>query len=337
MADRVGPTGPTSRPPRILITTCMKNEGPFVLDWIAHHRAIGVTDFLVFTNDCTDGTDHLLTRLEERGLLRHLPNPAKLLPGFVPLQPAAHHYTMAMLPYLRPDYVIATDVDEYINIHAGGGQFSDLFAALPPFDVLSISETNFGWNGRHHFEPQPVVERFTQSDGQIPRPRFRRRGVKSILRTGAPITVKNHRPLADPASAPKLRWFDGSGRPVSPEFIISEDNGYDCRGCYDLVQLNHYATRDLESFVVKSDRGDVVSPDHHVGRRYWRVRNIEGEEDITILRLNESVAKERMMLLSDQATADLHARSIEAHRAKIAELRTREDLQLLWALGDKSS
>ena len=45
---------------RTVIVTCMKNEGPFILEWIAYHRMIGVDDFLVYTNDCDDGTDSLV-------------------------------------------------------------------------------------------------------------------------------------------------------------------------------------------------------------------------------------------------------------------------------------
>lgn len=48
------------------IVSTMKNEGPFILEWIAHHRAIGVDDFLIYTNDCTDGTDRLLDALARR-------------------------------------------------------------------------------------------------------------------------------------------------------------------------------------------------------------------------------------------------------------------------------
>ena len=31
------------------IVTTMKNEGPFILEWLAYHRAIGVDDFLINT------------------------------------------------------------------------------------------------------------------------------------------------------------------------------------------------------------------------------------------------------------------------------------------------
>ncbi|MES2816741.1 MAG: glycosyltransferase family 2 protein, partial [Pseudomonadota bacterium] len=52
---------------KITAVLCVRNEAAFLLEWLAHHRACGVTDFLVFTNDCDDGTDAMLDRLEALG------------------------------------------------------------------------------------------------------------------------------------------------------------------------------------------------------------------------------------------------------------------------------
>ncbi|MEO0944249.1 MAG: FkbM family methyltransferase, partial [Pseudomonadota bacterium] len=57
----------TASEPTFLIPTCMKNEGPYLLEWLAYHRSIGIQGYIVFTNDCTDGTDLMLDRLDEMG------------------------------------------------------------------------------------------------------------------------------------------------------------------------------------------------------------------------------------------------------------------------------
>ena len=57
---------------RILLVATMRNEGPYVSEWLAYHRSIGFTDVLVCTNDCVDGSPELLDRLEQLGLLVHL-------------------------------------------------------------------------------------------------------------------------------------------------------------------------------------------------------------------------------------------------------------------------
>ena len=65
--------------PTYQIVTTMKNEGPFILEWIAYHLSIGFTGFTVFSNDCDDGTDQIIVRLQELGVACHVEN--KLKPG----------------------------------------------------------------------------------------------------------------------------------------------------------------------------------------------------------------------------------------------------------------
>lgn len=57
---------------RVLAILCVKDEAAVLAEWLAHHRSIGVTDVLAFSNDCSDGTDALLDRFEAMGLLTHL-------------------------------------------------------------------------------------------------------------------------------------------------------------------------------------------------------------------------------------------------------------------------
>jgi len=57
----------TSKHGRITAVSMMKDEAPYLLEWFAHHMAVGFTDILVYTNDCSDGTDAMLMRLEELG------------------------------------------------------------------------------------------------------------------------------------------------------------------------------------------------------------------------------------------------------------------------------
>jgi hypothetical protein len=73
----------------VMAVSMMKNEAPFLLEWFAHHLAVGFTDILVYTNDCTDGTVEMLQRLEELGLGNHRPN--KIPEGVKPQPSALKH------------------------------------------------------------------------------------------------------------------------------------------------------------------------------------------------------------------------------------------------------
>ncbi|HSF91360.1 MAG TPA: glycosyltransferase family 2 protein, partial [Paracoccaceae bacterium] len=52
----------------------MKNEGPFIPEWVAYHRAIGFTDIIICSNDSTDGTTELLDALDAGGYIKHFKN-----------------------------------------------------------------------------------------------------------------------------------------------------------------------------------------------------------------------------------------------------------------------
>ena len=66
-------------PPRHTLISSVKDEGPFLLEWVAHHLVLGFDRILIASNDCSDGTDRLLAALDGAGYVRHVPN--KLKPG----------------------------------------------------------------------------------------------------------------------------------------------------------------------------------------------------------------------------------------------------------------
>jgi FkbM family methyltransferase len=307
--------------PRVLVTTCMKDEGPFILEWLAWHRAVGVTDFVVFTNDCSDGTDRMLEHLAARGELVHLPNPA-LATASPAFQPHALTYTHYLPAFRDADFVISMDVDEFLNIRCGAGRLPDLFTAAGPFDAISVSELNHGSNNRLDFEPGWIRPQFPAHESETPGQRRARRGVKTITRLSPKVDkIRNHRPdMVHDALPP--RWLDGSGRHTDWFHADGTQNGMDARGCYGLVSLDHYALRSLGSFFMKTLRGDVVVANKQVSLRYWKVRNRNEFATSTYHPGVEaaSAAYHARVFESDPALMALHAASCRWHSEKIMEV-----------------
>ena len=50
----------------------MRNEGPFIVEWLCWYRMLGFTDVVVVTNNCTDHSPHLLDALQAAGLVHHI-------------------------------------------------------------------------------------------------------------------------------------------------------------------------------------------------------------------------------------------------------------------------
>ncbi len=306
--------------PRVVVATCMKDEGPFILEWLAWHKAMGVTDITVFTNDCSDGTDLILDRLADLGHVQHLPNPAFAFDSTA-FQPVALNYAHQLRAMRAADFFISMDVDEFINVTCGDHSLSALFDRVGPFDVLSMSEVNHGSNGQEHYQRGWMTELFPAHQTTSPGKFKSRRGVKSIVRLSDRVErLRNHRPDMRDDLGPIL-WLDGSGR-ITGHFLADRtENGHDCRRSFDLARLEHFPLRSLDSYLAKMYRGDVVITGKQVSRTYWRTRNKQDENSTGYEeQLKRSKAWFKTHLAKDKPLMALHDTACAAHEAKIAEL-----------------
>ncbi|WP_424978114.1 glycosyltransferase family 2 protein [Leisingera sp. S232] len=312
--------------PKTAIVTTMKNEGPFILEWLAYHRMIGVDDFLVYTNDCTDGTDTMLQLLQEKGLVQHRENPFRstdLKPQHAALQAAEDEPVIT-----GADWLICMDVDEFINIKCGGGHLSDLFEAVGEANMISMTWRLFGNNDVRDFTGGLITQEFTRCAQEVTRKPHQAWGFKTLFRnTGIFKKLGVHRPKGlKPQLWEDIRWVNGSGRDMPREMFRNGWRSSMSTYGYDLVQLNHYAVRSAESFLVKRDRGRVNHVDRDQGLSYWFRMNNNAEEERSIQRMIPALEAEMARLLADPDIAAAHDYACRKHREKIEELKTRSDM-----------
>lgn len=309
-----------------VIVTCMKNEGPFVLEWLAHHRATGFGGFLVYSNDCTDGTDHLLDVLQAKGQIQHRRNPFRES-GLRP-QHAAFRAAEDEEIVKRAEWLACIDVDEFVNVKCGNGTLDDLFAHIPDAALISMTWRLFGNGDQRRFTARPVIEQFLRCAPEFIRRPHQAWGFKTLYRkAGFANQLGVHRPKDfDPEASQKLLWVNGSGRPMPRTVFQRGWRSTPATYGYNLVQLNHYVVRSAESFLVKRDRGRV----NHVGRDqglpYWFRMNNNAVEDRSILRRLDAMRRELDALIRDPEIRSAHETCIENHRAKIASLKA--DLEI---------
>ncbi|MEM9425206.1 MAG: glycosyltransferase family 2 protein [Pseudomonadota bacterium] len=318
--------------PTLLTFTVMKNEGPFILEWVAWQRLMGVDHILVLTNDCDDGTDRILDELDRMGIVTHLPNPLVISPLDSAMRRQPHMAGIAYAKRLRiwrdADYVLLADVDEFPCLRGGDPSLKSLLNRLGWPDVLTMPETVFSTGGVVEFRDRPVTQQFTHSSSMTPGKWRSRRGFKSISRVDPRLVIRNHRPIAKAQVAPSLNWVDGSGNRFPDDLRHVHQKGSDARGMFDLVTVNHYALRSLESFLVKHARGDAVVAGR-IDHTYFRRRNRHKGPNTEMLANGTRLEEEIATLKTNQRLADLHAATVEAHVAKIRKLRDQPIFQEL--------
>ena len=315
---------------RALIVTCMRDEGPFILEWLAHHKAIGFTDFLIYSNDCEDGTDLMLDRLMEMGELTHIPNPplGKKTVQWQALSDAATQPIMQEV-----DWIYGTDVDEFLNIKVGDGHLNDLFAASPETTGLALAWRMFGNNGIAAFQDLPVTEQFTRCAPSGMLWPWRAIQFKCLYRNdGSYEKLGVHMPKKpNPAKQPQTIWRDGSGNPFpghSPKGSTLIPTFADQ---YELAQINHYALGSAENYLVKQMRGKPNHSTDPIDLAYWADRNFNDIEDVSIQNTAKLSAPILSQYKSDKTLADLHEKSVIWRRTQIRHLLTESDPFYLYA------
>ncbi|MCJ8336128.1 MAG: glycosyltransferase family 2 protein [Epibacterium sp.] len=316
---------------RTLAVLTVRNEAAFLLEWLAHHRTVGFTDFLVFSNDCDDGTERMLDRLQHMGLLTHVRNDGPYANQgiqFTALKRASKH------PLVREaDWILTCDIDEFVNIHAGDGRLSDLFAALPDADAITLTWRLFGNGDRVRFSASPVTEHFTRCAPAVIHWPWRAAMFKTLYRNdGTYRKLGVHRPrgIKEKERLEGYRWFDCTGRELSADFKTKRLFSNYGQDNFKFAQLNHYPLGAMESFVLKSDRGRVNRSDLPLGMDYWVERNINVDEDQSIARYRDARSALVEEYLSDEPLAKLHARSVVWRHERFSQLMRQEPFRALF-------
>ncbi|MEM6478278.1 MAG: glycosyltransferase family 2 protein [Pseudomonadota bacterium] len=304
------------------VACTMKNEGPYLLEWIAYHRSIGFDGFLICSNDCSDGTNLMLNRLDAMGIVIHMDNPQG--PNMDP-QRSAYSKIRHHEAYKSAEWVLVIDADEFLNVKTGDHSVQALIKACPDAGAISPCWKMMGSAGEIEFAPERLVtERFTRGSTNDTPENGLIWGFKTLLRPDKFDYLGVHRPRFHKSKPlPEeghVRWYNGSGIDQGTRWY---ENGWRCNAeCYgyDLAQINHYAIKSREDFILKRLRGTANAGNNkgRINHEYWEKYDINATEDATIW--TAGIRAELDKLLSDPDLAALHRAALDsAHRTLAAQ------------------
>lgn len=326
MLKRTSPHG------TLLALSTMKDEGPGVIEWVAHHLAVGFTDVLVYTNDCSDGTDDILKRLQALDIgVHHRDN--VMPPGIKPHPSMLKHAHDEEL-VRKSDWLLVLDADEFLCInHASGtldGLVGDLQAAGA--DAMVITWRIFGSAGVRDWSRAPITDQFTWAA-----PPFWNKGwgVKTMLRFDPRyLRLGMHRPIIksqhkDTDYPEKVVWVNGSGRVLEDWFKFRGWRSIRRTVGFDWAQINHYALKSMDAYSLRKFRGNANLKKDKYNADYWSLQDRNEVQDLNIQRHAARRAEIMAELLTDPELARLHDAAHARAEARLAEYRTSEAYQAL--------
>jgi hypothetical protein len=299
----------------------MKDEAPFLLEWYAHHLAVGFTKILVYTNDCSDGTDDMLIRLEELGLGYHRRND---IPEGVKPQPSAMKYAQVEPKVAEADWILMFDADEFLCINYGDGTLDPMLDAAGDANGIVITWRIFGSGNVVDWSRDPVSEQYLYA---APPTWNKGWGVKTLFKFDPDKwKIGIHRPSIknkhlETGFPDTVKWLNGSGLPMEDYFKFRGWRSIRRTVGYQWAQMNHYAVKSIDSYAIRKLRGNVNNKKDKYNADYWSLQDRNEVYDDKILRYTERRKQIMDELLTDPVLARLHWAAIDRVEARLDEYR----------------
>jgi len=310
---------------RVTAVSMMKDEAPYVLEWFAHHLAIGFTDILVYTNDCTDGTDDMLIRLEELGLGHHRRN--VIAEGIKP-QPSALKYAQKDPIVQNSNWVIVFDADEFLVVRHGDGHIDSVLEAAKGYDGIVITWRIFGSGSVEDWSSAPVTEQYQHA---APEDWNKGWGVKTLFKYDPDKwKLGIHRPsmkakVLDTDYPTTINWLNGSGAPMEDYFKFRGWRSIRRTVGYGWLQMNHYAVKSMDAYAIRRLRGNVNNKADKYNSGYWALQDRNEVHEPSISRHFDKRRKIMAELLQDPVLSKLHHTAIDTVQARLADIRKTDD------------
>ena len=221
--------------PKIAVVAIVKNEGPYLEEWVNHYLSIGVDHIFLYDNGSTDNTAAVLRKYLNHGFVTHLN-----FPKFYG-QIEAYNHAISLFGH-HFDWIGFFDADEFLVIKSHQDVKSYLADVPVDFDQIKIPWMVFGFSGHKEKPAGLLSDNYRHAAPPDPNGR----------------TVINCKSFVRPANVGKFYCHAGQvgeGKTCDADFAPSDNGGSLQNPSYKSAQVNHYYTKSEAEFLARVSRG----------------------------------------------------------------------------------
>ena len=259
---------PEARSAGVTLCAIAKDEGPYLIEWVAHHRLLGINRIVIYNNDSSDGSDRLLDGMATAGLIEH-----RIWPSVAGRSAQRSAYGDAAAR-CTTRWIMFLDLDEFFAPTDGGSIDAFLGRFAPDVSAIAMNWRVFGSAGLIERDDRPVIERFTQA---APLNHHVNRHCKTLAVAAHLYGVDPHR-----VQLMRGRYVNAVGEDIDPGRGFTPPR-------HDNVQINHYVLKSRAEFEDKRRRGCVLRyPEDparfsHRDGPYFALHDLNDQEDSTLI------------------------------------------------------
>lgn len=218
----------------LAITAIMKNEGPYLKEWLDFHILVGVTKFYLYDNESTDNTAEILKPYIKQGIVDYTYWPGKI-------QQVPSYNDSIKKHSLETRWMAFIDLDEFL-VPVNHTTITDYLKTLPTnFAQLVIGWIIYGSSGHKEKQNGLIIENYKKHASK-------NWGVKSIVNPRLTYSVTN-------PHVHKVAGFtiDENGKKLG-RIIQTEKRNITT----NKIRCNHYVTKSLEEYTARQKRGSAA-------------------------------------------------------------------------------
>ncbi len=251
----------------LAVVAIMKNETPYVKEWLDYHILAGVDHFYIYDNETTDNFKEVLQPYIDAGIVTY-----KFYPG-AGKQVRAYNDAFKNYKFFCR-YMFFIDADEFIfpqNNKSVVEVADEIFNTKKNLGGVEVNWIMYDSNNLEEADySKGVLERFTRRAAEVSD------GVK---------TISNPRKINYIASMHYFEYYAGVSE-------ILADGSQNPKGVSDKIVVNHYWSKSKEEFLKKIKRGNAeLYSAPHLTIESWRLNNQNDFFDDGILKYRDERKK----------------------------------------------